>query len=198
MEWYTVRAVLKIFVDRELLTAWGTCRSTIVTPALSPTIYKVRLISRTRSVVLPTRVWNIGRELAETAYEVKFRSNITDFVRRERGSSWSGKFRVFEQPKIFRWVSSFIFCQFTRPQIRTDRPIVRCTGESTVFRLSIPMRLLFVCKLSFSSIKVANTTDKIDRFGGFCATAFQHRLNFSSAYHLAEALVEDRIYFFSK
>lgn len=122
MEWYTVRAVLKIFVDRELLTAWGTYRSAFVTPALSPTIYKVRLISRTRSVVLPTRVWNIGRELAETAYEVKFRSNITDFVRLERGSSWPGKFGVFEQPKIFWWVSSFIFCQLRdRRSVRIDR-----------------------------------------------------------------------------
>lgn len=114
--------MLKIFVDRELLTAWGTCRSTIVTPALSPTIYKVRLISRTRSVVLPTRVWNIGRELAETAYEVKFRSDITDFVRLERGSSWSGKFGGFEQPKVFWWVSSFIFCQLRdRRSARIDR-----------------------------------------------------------------------------
>ena len=50
-------SMIKILVNQELLTAWGICRSTIVLPVLSPTIYKVRLVSRTRSVVLPIRVW---------------------------------------------------------------------------------------------------------------------------------------------
>lgn len=73
------------------------------------------------------------------------------------------------------------------PYGSTDHSLYLC--ESIVFRLSIPMRPLFLCKLSFSSIKVVNTMDKIDRFGGFYATAFQDRLNFSSAYLLVEASI---------
>lgn len=74
------------------------------------------------------------------------------------------------------------------PYGSTDYSLYLC--ETTVFRLSIPMRPLFLCKLSFSSIKVANTMDKIDRFGGFYATAFQDRslvcVSFSGSFDQVE------------
>lgn len=77
------------------------------------------------------------------------------------------------------------------PYGSTDHSLYLC--ESIVFRLSIPMRPLFLCKLSRSSIKVVNTMDKIYRFGGLLcfsrATAFQDRLNLSSAYLLVEASI---------
>lgn len=68
--------MIKILINQELLTAWGTCRSTIVLLVLSPTIYKVRLVSRTRSVVLPIRVWytrdRVWSEVSFTLFQIGF------------------------------------------------------------------------------------------------------------------------------